>query len=180
MTGPKAQINAKQCVPTVLGAIGFEWYNWENFQNLKLRCCSHTLWFSVADKQQKEVWSSRLQKWLYERFGVYIEDFRFQPEESTVEAEEPLSAKRWVRAAAEQILTFLPRWYRSCGCWRKIKNKNKISRQLDSSRGVRKLSRVVSQQQRLWHKNIFLTVNLLGVELQNCWDVTYLLWFRST
>uniref|UniRef100_A0A7N9AU11 GRAM domain containing 4a n=1 Tax=Mastacembelus armatus TaxID=205130 RepID=A0A7N9AU11_9TELE len=37
---------------------------------------------------------SRLQKWLYERFGVYIEDFRFQPEESTVEAEEPLSAKR--------------------------------------------------------------------------------------
>uniref|UniRef100_A0A7N8X8W6 GRAM domain containing 4a n=1 Tax=Mastacembelus armatus TaxID=205130 RepID=A0A7N8X8W6_9TELE len=43
---------------------------------------------------QKEVWSSRLQKWLYERFGVYIEDFRFQPEESTVEAEEPLSAKR--------------------------------------------------------------------------------------
>uniref|UniRef100_A0A3Q1I0N8 GRAM domain-containing protein n=1 Tax=Anabas testudineus TaxID=64144 RepID=A0A3Q1I0N8_ANATE len=50
--------------------------------------------FSAADKQQKEVWSSRLQKWLYERFGVYIEDFRFQPEESTVETEEPLSAKR--------------------------------------------------------------------------------------
>ncbi|XP_041833306.1 GRAM domain-containing protein 4 isoform X1 [Melanotaenia boesemani] len=48
----------------------------------------------TAEKQQKEVWSSRLQKWLYERFGVYIEDFRFQPEESTVEAEEPLSAKR--------------------------------------------------------------------------------------
>uniref|UniRef100_A0AAQ5X9X6 GRAM domain-containing protein n=1 Tax=Amphiprion ocellaris TaxID=80972 RepID=A0AAQ5X9X6_AMPOC len=45
-------------------------------------------------REQKEVWSSRLQKWLYERFGVYIEDFRFQPEESTVEAEEPLSAKR--------------------------------------------------------------------------------------
>uniref|UniRef100_A0A3Q3A5B6 GRAM domain containing 4a n=1 Tax=Kryptolebias marmoratus TaxID=37003 RepID=A0A3Q3A5B6_KRYMA len=48
----------------------------------------------MNEKQQKEVWSSRLQKWLYERFGVYIEDFRFQPEESTVEAEEPLSAKR--------------------------------------------------------------------------------------
>uniref|UniRef100_A0A4W6E685 GRAM domain containing 4 n=1 Tax=Lates calcarifer TaxID=8187 RepID=A0A4W6E685_LATCA len=48
----------------------------------------------TSDKQQKEVWSSRLQKWLYERFGVYIEDFRFQPEESTVETEEPLSAKR--------------------------------------------------------------------------------------
>lgn len=55
-----------------------------------------------ADKQQKEVWSSRLQKWLHERFGVYIEDFRFQPEESTVEAEEPLSAKRWVRVVLEK------------------------------------------------------------------------------
>lgn len=55
-----------------------------------------TYLFSLAEKQQKEVWSSRLQKWVYERFGVYIEDFRFQPEESTVEAEEPLSAKRWV------------------------------------------------------------------------------------
>ncbi|KAA8590388.1 hypothetical protein FQN60_014322 [Etheostoma spectabile] len=33
-------------------------------------------------------------KWLYDRFGVYIEDFSFQPEEHTVEAEEPLSAKR--------------------------------------------------------------------------------------
>ncbi|XP_020782017.1 GRAM domain-containing protein 4 isoform X1 [Boleophthalmus pectinirostris] len=48
----------------------------------------------TAEKQHREVWSSRLQKWLYERFGVYLEDFRFQPEESTVEAEEPLSAKR--------------------------------------------------------------------------------------
>lgn len=57
--------------------------------------------FSSADKPQKEVWSSRLQKWVYEHFGVYIEDFRFQPEESTVEAEEPLSAKRWVSAALE-------------------------------------------------------------------------------
>uniref|UniRef100_A0AAX7VK97 GRAM domain-containing protein n=1 Tax=Astatotilapia calliptera TaxID=8154 RepID=A0AAX7VK97_ASTCA len=35
-----------------------------------------------------------LLKWLYDRFGVYIEDFRFQPEETTVETEEPLSAKR--------------------------------------------------------------------------------------
>uniref|UniRef100_A0AAY4C0C0 GRAM domain-containing protein n=1 Tax=Denticeps clupeoides TaxID=299321 RepID=A0AAY4C0C0_9TELE len=47
----------------------------------------------TADKQ-KETLGSRLQKWLYERFGVYIEDFRFQPEENTVETEEPLSAKR--------------------------------------------------------------------------------------
>lgn len=59
---------------------------------------------SAAEKQQqKEVWSSRLQKWLYERFGVYIEDFRFQPEESTVEAEEPLSAKRSVGAVRPML-----------------------------------------------------------------------------
>uniref|UniRef100_A0A8C1S636 GRAM domain containing 4a n=1 Tax=Cyprinus carpio TaxID=7962 RepID=A0A8C1S636_CYPCA len=45
------------------------------------------------DKQQETV-CSRLQSWFYDRFGVYIEDFRFQPEENTVEAEEPLSAKR--------------------------------------------------------------------------------------
>ncbi|XP_058529247.1 GRAM domain-containing protein 4 isoform X1 [Ochotona princeps] len=38
--------------------------------------------------------SSRVQKWLYEKFGEYIEDFRFQPEESAVETEEPLSARR--------------------------------------------------------------------------------------
>uniref|UniRef100_A0A8D0ARD8 GRAM domain containing 4 n=1 Tax=Sander lucioperca TaxID=283035 RepID=A0A8D0ARD8_SANLU len=59
------------------------------------------------DGEQKEVWSSRLQKWLYERFGVYIEDFRFQPEESTVEAEEPLSAKRWVKRGARPVTNFL-------------------------------------------------------------------------
>lgn len=38
--------------------------------------------------------SSRVQKWFYEKFGEYVEDFRFQPEESTVETEEPLSARR--------------------------------------------------------------------------------------
>ncbi|XDV52910.1 hypothetical protein PO909_021552 [Leuciscus waleckii] len=47
----------------------------------------------TGDKQ-KDTLRSRLWKWLYERFGVYIEDFRFQPEENTVETEEPLSAKR--------------------------------------------------------------------------------------
>ncbi|XP_016425218.1 GRAM domain-containing protein 4 isoform X2 [Sinocyclocheilus rhinocerous] len=47
----------------------------------------------TGDKQ-KETLSSRLWKWLYERFGVYMEDFRFKPEENTVETEEPLSAKR--------------------------------------------------------------------------------------
>uniref|UniRef100_A0A8C9W741 GRAM domain containing 4 n=1 Tax=Scleropages formosus TaxID=113540 RepID=A0A8C9W741_SCLFO len=41
-----------------------------------------------------ETMFSRLQKWLYDKLGVYIEDFRFQPEENTVETEEPLSAKR--------------------------------------------------------------------------------------
>uniref|UniRef100_A0A8B9HAS7 GRAM domain containing 4a n=2 Tax=Astyanax mexicanus TaxID=7994 RepID=A0A8B9HAS7_ASTMX len=48
----------------------------------------------MNEKQQKETLCSRMQKWLYDRFGVYIEDFRFQPEENTVEPEEPLSAKR--------------------------------------------------------------------------------------
>ncbi|XP_017330226.2 GRAM domain-containing protein 4 isoform X1 [Ictalurus punctatus] len=45
-------------------------------------------------EKQKESVSSKLWKWLYERFGVYMEDFRFQPEENMVETEEPLSAKR--------------------------------------------------------------------------------------
>uniref|UniRef100_A0A8C7JC04 GRAM domain containing 4 n=1 Tax=Oncorhynchus kisutch TaxID=8019 RepID=A0A8C7JC04_ONCKI len=46
-----------------------------------------------ADKQ-KETMYSWLQAWLYNRFGAYIGDFRFQPEENTLEPEEPLSAKR--------------------------------------------------------------------------------------
>lgn len=75
------------------------------------------------------MWSSRLQKWLYERFGVYIEDFRFQPEESTVEAEEPLSAKRWVGKEAEEEeekevvvekgLNTSTHWL-SCGWWWRV------------------------------------------------------------
>ncbi|XP_029378882.1 GRAM domain-containing protein 4-like [Echeneis naucrates] len=44
--------------------------------------------------KQKDTLSDIFLKWLYDRFGVYIEDFRFQPEESTVEPEEPLSGKR--------------------------------------------------------------------------------------
>ncbi|XP_037836607.1 GRAM domain-containing protein 4 isoform X2 [Kryptolebias marmoratus] len=44
--------------------------------------------------KQKETLSNSFLKWLYDRFGVYIEDFRFQPEETTVETEEPLSARR--------------------------------------------------------------------------------------
>ncbi|KAG8439886.1 hypothetical protein GDO86_005885 [Hymenochirus boettgeri] len=47
-----------------------------------------------ADKQRSKTMCSKVQKWFYDRFGEYIEDFRFQPEESSVEAEEPLSARR--------------------------------------------------------------------------------------
>lgn len=49
---------------------------------------------SPASDKQKDTLSDSFLKWLYDRFGVYIEDFRFQPEEQTVETEEPLSAKR--------------------------------------------------------------------------------------
>ncbi|XP_044136162.1 GRAM domain-containing protein 4 isoform X1 [Bufo gargarizans] len=47
-----------------------------------------------TDKPRKQTLCSRVQKWFYDRFGEYIEDFRFQPEENTVETEEPLSARR--------------------------------------------------------------------------------------
>nr|XP_020449061.1 GRAM domain-containing protein 4-like [Monopterus albus]XP_020449062.1 GRAM domain-containing protein 4-like [Monopterus albus]XP_020449063.1 GRAM domain-containing protein 4-like [Monopterus albus] len=48
---------------------------------------------SSTDKQ-KDTLSKSFLKWLYDRFAVLIEDFRFQPEETTVETDEPLSAKR--------------------------------------------------------------------------------------
>ncbi|XP_018408021.1 PREDICTED: GRAM domain-containing protein 4 [Nanorana parkeri] len=47
-----------------------------------------------SDTHRKQTMCSRVQKWFFDRFGEYIEDFRFQPEESTVETEEPLSARR--------------------------------------------------------------------------------------
>ncbi|XP_029473240.1 GRAM domain-containing protein 4 isoform X1 [Rhinatrema bivittatum] len=47
-----------------------------------------------TDKQRSQTVCSRVQKWFYDKFGEYIEDFRFQPEENTVETEEPLSARR--------------------------------------------------------------------------------------
>lgn len=47
-----------------------------------------------SSDKQKDTLSDSFLKWLYERCGVYIEDFRFQPEEQTVDTEEPLSAKR--------------------------------------------------------------------------------------
>lgn len=46
-----------------------------------------------TDKSSHTV-SSRLHKWFCDKFGEYVEDFRFQPEENTVETEEPLSARR--------------------------------------------------------------------------------------
>ncbi|XP_041851882.1 GRAM domain-containing protein 4-like [Melanotaenia boesemani] len=49
---------------------------------------------SSSTDKQKEMMSNSFLKWLYDRYGVYFEDFRFQPEEMTVETEEPLSAKR--------------------------------------------------------------------------------------
>uniref|UniRef100_A0A8C4ETG3 GRAM domain containing 4 n=1 Tax=Dicentrarchus labrax TaxID=13489 RepID=A0A8C4ETG3_DICLA len=65
---------------------------------LRSRCVnecvgSDSFVFLSSDKQKDKLSDSFL-KWLYNRFGVYIEDFRFQPEEQTVETEEPLSAKR--------------------------------------------------------------------------------------
>ncbi|KAJ8249857.1 hypothetical protein COCON_G00230730 [Conger conger] len=47
----------------------------------------------TADGQRDTLYS-RVQKWLYDKLAVYIEDFRFQPEEQAVEPDEPLSAKR--------------------------------------------------------------------------------------
>ncbi|KAM6937031.1 GRAM domain-containing protein 4-like [Xenentodon cancila] len=49
---------------------------------------------SSSTDTQKRTLSSSFGKWLYECFSIYIEDFHFQPEEGTVEMEEPLSARR--------------------------------------------------------------------------------------
>lgn len=48
---------------------------------------------SVTEKPRESLYDSFL-KWIYDRFGVYIEDFRLQPEEAAEETEEQLSAKR--------------------------------------------------------------------------------------
>uniref|UniRef100_A0A674B6A9 GRAM domain containing 4 n=1 Tax=Salmo trutta TaxID=8032 RepID=A0A674B6A9_SALTR len=59
--------------------------------------CKITFNSAPPDKEkppQGETLYLRAWRWLYDRVGVYIEDFRFVPEENTVEAEEPLSAKR--------------------------------------------------------------------------------------
>uniref|UniRef100_A0A674P6U2 GRAM domain containing 4 n=1 Tax=Takifugu rubripes TaxID=31033 RepID=A0A674P6U2_TAKRU len=67
---------------------------------LRSRCLIHiyndlfTLTNSLTTEKPKDTLSDTLWKWVYDHFGVYIEDFRFQPEVHTVETEEPLSAKR--------------------------------------------------------------------------------------
>uniref|UniRef100_A0A8C8DGL1 GRAM domain-containing protein n=1 Tax=Oncorhynchus tshawytscha TaxID=74940 RepID=A0A8C8DGL1_ONCTS len=63
---------------------------------LKSRCVMERVRGTMyKDKPpQGETLYLRAWRWLYDRVGVYIEDFRFVPEENTVEAEEPLSAKR--------------------------------------------------------------------------------------
>lgn len=48
----------------------------------------------LSVEKQKDTLADTLLKLFYDHFGVYIEDFRFQPEEQTVEADEPLSGKR--------------------------------------------------------------------------------------
>ncbi|XP_035646581.1 GRAM domain-containing protein 4-like isoform X2 [Oncorhynchus keta] len=66
----------------------------------------------TANDKQKETMYSWLQAWLYNRFGAYIGDFRFQPEENTVEPEESLSAKRLtenmrrLKRGAKPVITF--------------------------------------------------------------------------
>ncbi|XP_075875436.1 GRAM domain-containing protein 4-like [Nelusetta ayraudi] len=49
---------------------------------------------SSSKDKQKDTLADSFLKLFYDHFGVYIEDFRFQPEEQTVEADEPLSGKR--------------------------------------------------------------------------------------
>ncbi|XP_015244271.1 PREDICTED: GRAM domain-containing protein 4-like isoform X2 [Cyprinodon variegatus] len=49
---------------------------------------------SSSTDKQKETLSNTFLRWFYDRFGCYIEDFRFQPEEITVEPDEPLSGRR--------------------------------------------------------------------------------------
>ncbi|XP_074921076.1 GRAM domain-containing protein 4 isoform X3 [Chelonoidis abingdonii] len=48
----------------------------------------------LKQDKRSQMMCSRVQKWFYDKFGEYVEDFRFQPEENTVETEEPLSARR--------------------------------------------------------------------------------------
>lgn len=50
--------------------------------------------FLLHSEKQKDTLADTFLKLFYDHFGVYIEDFRFQPEEQTVEADEPLSGKR--------------------------------------------------------------------------------------
>uniref|UniRef100_A0A4W3J8J9 GRAM domain containing 4 n=1 Tax=Callorhinchus milii TaxID=7868 RepID=A0A4W3J8J9_CALMI len=57
-------------------------------------------------KKRGKTFYSRVYKWFFEKFSVYIEDFQFQLEENSVETEEPLSAKRYKRGA-KPVTNFL-------------------------------------------------------------------------
>ncbi|XP_041059114.1 GRAM domain-containing protein 4 isoform X1 [Carcharodon carcharias] len=56
---------------------------------------------------------SKIQKWFFEKFSEYIEDFQFQQEENPIETEEPLSAKRLtenmrrLKRGAKPVTSFL-------------------------------------------------------------------------
>ncbi|XP_072452673.1 GRAM domain-containing protein 4 isoform X6 [Notamacropus eugenii] len=63
-------------------------------QQLPRGQASATTQANHGSDKRSQMMCSRVQKWFYDRFGEYVEDFRFQPEESTVETEEPLSARR--------------------------------------------------------------------------------------
>lgn len=60
--------------------------------------------FFPTDKQIVNL-STSILKFLHDRFGITIEDFRIQPEETTVEPEEPLSARRYggVKKASVEV-----------------------------------------------------------------------------
>ncbi|KAF6719085.1 GRAM domain-containing protein 4 [Oryzias melastigma] len=79
---------------------------------------------SSADKQIVNL-STSILKFLYDRFGITIEDFRLQPEETTVEPEEPLSARRLTENMRRlkrgfRPLTNFKRNLSALSCWQSI------------------------------------------------------------
>uniref|UniRef100_A0A3B3HKK5 GRAM domain containing 4b n=1 Tax=Oryzias latipes TaxID=8090 RepID=A0A3B3HKK5_ORYLA len=73
--------------------------------------------FFPTDKQIVNL-STSILKFLHDRFGITIEDFRIQPEETTVEPEEPLSARRYERGF--RPLTNFKRSLSALSCWSSI------------------------------------------------------------
>uniref|UniRef100_A0A3P9IMH5 GRAM domain-containing protein n=1 Tax=Oryzias latipes TaxID=8090 RepID=A0A3P9IMH5_ORYLA len=81
--------------------------------------------FCPTDKQIVNL-STSILKFLHDRFGITIEDFRIQPEETTVEPEEPLSARRYGYNAVAFLergfrpLTNFKRSLSALSCWSSI------------------------------------------------------------